>query len=261
MDRGVKAMTDKERTERTGIPILRAEKIEKWYGKVHALRGIDAEVYAGEALALIGDNGAGKSTFAKIIAGVERKDGGRILWKGKELEISSIKQARNLGIETVYQEQALCPQLTAMQNIFLGRTQTKFGVLGILDNKKMAAAARRVLDELGLEVGVNQEVRFCSGGEQQGVAVARALLFKANLVILDEPTRALSTKGVERILEFIRSMKREGIAVIVISHVFPQIFPVTDRFMLMSRGEIIAERRKEETSPEDLSRMIIGKTA
>ncbi len=241
-------------------PLLAAEKIEKWYGKVHALRGIDVKIYPGEALALIGDNGAGKSTFAKIVAGVEQKTSGRLLWKGKEIDISSIKQARNLGIETVYQEQALCPQLTALQNIFLGRTKTKFGVLGILDNKKMATAARKVLDELGLGVGVNQEVRFCSGGEQQGVAVARALLFKANLVILDEPTRALSTKGVERILQFIRSMKNEGIAVILISHVFPQIFPITDRFMLMSRGQIIAERRKEETSPEDLSRMIIEKT-
>ena len=247
-------------TLENGTPLLTAEGIEKWYGKVHALRGIDVEIYPGEALALIGDNGAGKSTFAKIVAGVERKTSGRLLWKGKEVDISSIKQARNLGIETVYQEQALAPQLTVMQNIFLGRTETKFGVLGVLDNKKMAEAARRVLDELGLGVGVNQEVRFCSGGEQQGVAVARAILFKANLVILDEPTRALSTKGVERILQFIRSMKDQGIAVILISHVFPQIFPITDRFMLMSRGKIIAEKSKEETSSEDLSRMIIETT-
>ena len=247
-------------TLENGTPLLAAERLEKWYGKVHALRGIDVEIYPGEALALIGDNGAGKSTFAKIVAGVERKTSGRLLWKGKEVDISSIKQARNLGIETVYQEQALAPQLTVMQNIFLGRTETKFGVLGVLDNKKMAEAARRVLDELGLGVGVNQEVRFCSGGEQQGVAVARAILFKANLVILDEPTRALSTKGVERILQFIRSMKDQGIAVILISHVFPQIFPITDRFMLMSRGKIIAEKSKEETSSEDLSRMIIETT-
>ena len=248
-------------TLENGTPLLAAERIEKWYGKIHALRGIDVVIHPGEALALIGDNGAGKSTFAKIVAGVERKTSGRLLWKGKEVDISSIKQARNLGIETVYQEQALAPQLTVMQNIFLGRTETKFGILGVLNNKKMAEAARRVLDELGLGVGVNQEVRFCSGGEQQGVAVARAILFKANLVILDEPTRALSTRGVERILQFIRSMKNEGIAVILISHVFPQIFPITDRFMLMSRGQVIAEKRREETSPEDLSRMIIQKTA
>jgi len=247
-------------TLENGTPLLAAERLEKWYGKVHALRGIDVEIYPGEALALIGDNGAGKSTFAKIVAGVERKTSGRLLWKGKEVDISSIRQARDLGIETVYQEQALAPQLTVMQNIFLGRTETKFGVLGVLDKKKMAEAARRVLDELGLGVGVNQEVRFCSGGEQQGVAVARAILFKANLVILDEPTRALSTKGVKRILQFIRSMKDQGIAVILISHVFPQIFPITDRFMLMSRGKIIAEKSKEETSSEDLSRMIIETT-
>jgi len=247
-------------TPQSGTPLLAAEKIEKWYGKVHALRGIDVEIYPGEALALIGDNGAGKSTFAKIVAGVEQKTSGKLLWKGKEVDISSIKQARNLGIETVYQEQALAPQLTVLQNIFLGRTKTKYGVFGVLDNKKMANAARRVLEELGLGIQVNQEVRFCSGGEQQGVAVARALLFKANLVILDEPTRALSTKGVARILEFIRGMKKQGISVILISHVFPQIFPVTDRFIILSRGEVIAEKNKEETSSEDLSRVIIAVT-
>jgi len=242
------------------LPLLRTENLHKWYGKIHALRGVNIEVYSGEVLALIGDNGAGKSTFVKIISGVEKKSSGKIFWKGKEIEISSIEQARNLGIETVYQEQALTPQLTVLQNIFLGRPWTKFGPLKILDNKRMAQAARRVIDELGLNVQVDQEVRFCSGGEQQGVAVARALLFKAGLVILDEPTRALSATGVERILEFIRGLKTQGIAVIIISHVFPQIFPVTDRFMVLSRGEVIAEKKAEETSSEDLTRIVIEKT-
>ena len=242
-------------------PLLRTENLHKWYGKIHALRGVNVEVYSGEVLALIGDNGAGKSTFVKIISGVEPKTAGKIFWKGEEIEISSISQARNLGIETVYQEQALAPQLTVLQNIFLGRPWVKAGPLGVLDNKRMAQAARHVINELGLNVQVDQEVRFCSGGEQQGVAVARALLFKANLVILDEPTRALSATGVERILEFIRGLKRQGISVIIISHVFPQIFPVTDRFMVLSRGEVIAEKRAEETSSEDLTRIVIEKKA
>ena len=242
-------------------PLLRTEDLHKWYGKIHALRGVNVEVYSGEVLALIGDNGAGKSTFVKIISGVEPKTSGKIFWKGEEIEISSIRQARNLGIETVYQEQALAPQLTVLQNIFLGRPWVKAGPLGVLDNKRMAEAARHVINELGLNVQVDQEVRFCSGGEQQGVAVARALLFKANLVILDEPTRALSATGVERILEFIRGLKRQGISVIIISHVFPQIFPVTDRFMVLSRGEVIAEKRAEETSSEDLTRIVIEKKA
>ncbi|HHE47981.1 MAG TPA: sugar ABC transporter ATP-binding protein, partial [Candidatus Acetothermia bacterium] len=197
--------------------------------------------------------------FVKIISGVERKSSGKIFWKGKEVDIISIKQARSLGIETVYQEQALAPQLTVLQNIFLGRPITKSVPLGVLDNKAMAKAAAPVIKELGLNVQLDQEVRFCSGGEQQGVAVARALLFKANLVILDEPTRALSATGVERILEFIRGLKQQGIAVIVISHVFPQIFPVTDRFIVLSRGTVIAEKRAEETSPEDLTRVVVGK--
>ena len=240
-------------------PLLRTENLHKWYGKIHALRGVDIDVYPGEVLGLIGDNGAGKSTFVKIISGVERKSSGKIFWKGKEVDIISIKQARSLGIETVYQEQALAPQLTVLQNIFLGRPITKSVPLGVLDNKAMAKAAAPVIKELGLNVQLDQEVRFFSGGERQGVAVARALLFKANLVILDEPTRALSATGVERILEFIRGLKQQGIAVIVISHVFPQIFPVTDRFIVLSRGTVIAEKRAEETSPEDLTRVVVGK--
>ncbi|MBS3787756.1 sugar ABC transporter ATP-binding protein [Candidatus Bipolaricaulota bacterium] len=247
-------------TDQESEPILEARNVHKWYGKIHALKDFNFEIRPGEAVGLVGDNGAGKSTFAKIIAGVIEKNDGAIYWKGEEVEISSIEDARQLGIETVYQEQALVNELSVAKNIFLGREITQYGPLGALDMEQMESRAQEVTEKLGLRMEPTQEVRFCSGGERQGVAVARALLFRANLVILDEPTRALSSKGVEKILNFIRDMKEEGIAVILISHIFPQIFPVSDRFVVLSRGEKVAEKAQEETSPDELSEMIVKRS-
>ena len=247
-------------TEKNTQPILEARDVHKWYGKIHALKDFNFQINPGEAVGLVGDNGAGKSTFAKIIAGVIDKNDGTIYWKGKEVEINSIEDARNLGIETVYQEQALVNELSVAKNIFLGREVTRYGPFSALDMDHMESKAREVTEKLGLRMEPTQEVRFCSGGERQGVAVARALLFRANLVILDEPTRALSSKGVDKILEFIRGMKEEGIAVILISHIFPQIFPVSDRFVVLSRGEKVVEKDQEETSPDELSDMIIKRS-
>lgn len=238
-------------------PILKAEGVHKWYGKIHALDNFDFEIRPGEAVGLVGDNGAGKSTFAKIVAGMVEKNEGNIYWKGEEVEINSIEDARNLGIETVYQEQALVDELSVAKNIFLGREMTSLGPLGALDMEAMQEKAHEVTNKLGLRMEPTQEVRFCSGGERQGVAVARALLFQANLIILDEPTRALSSKGVEKILKFIQRMKEKGIGVILISHIFPQIFSVSDRFVILSRGKKIKETKREETSPDELSELII----
>ena len=222
------------------------------------LKGINLEIKPGEAVGLIGDNGAGKSTFAKIIAGVIEKNEGTIYGKGDEVNIDSIEDARDLGIETVYQEQALVEELSVAKNIFLGREVSRYGPLGALDMEQMEEEAREVTEKLGLRMEPTQEVRFCSGGERQGVAVARALKFQANLIILDEPTRAISSRGVEKILEFIREMKEQGIAVILISHIFPQIFPVSDRFVILSRGEKITEKKQEETSSDELSEIIVN---
>lgn len=248
-------MTDSK--QRVKTPILKAEKVHKWFGKIHALKGLDFEISPREAVGLVGDNGAGKSTFAKIIAGVMNQSEGKLYWKGRETEIHSIKDARELGIETVYQEQALIGNLSVAKNIFLGRELTDYGSLNILNEEQMEHKARDVITRLGLRVNPTQKVRFCSGGERQGVAVARALLFKANLVILDEPTSALSSKGVEQIRHSIEGLKEDDISVILISHIFPQIFPVTDRFVILSQGKKIAEKKQKETSTDELSKIII----
>jgi len=240
------------------IPILRVENLDKWFGKVHALKDFNFDIYPGEAVSLIGDNGAGKSTFVKIISGVISQTKGKVFWKNDELKNNSIKMARKVGIETVYQEQTLVPALSITKNIFLGRVIAKDKFLRILDLKRMEEKSKKVLRDLGLNVSAEQEVRFCSGGERQGVAVARALLFKAKLVILDEPTRAISPTGVKKVVDFIKGLKDEGIAVILISHVFSQVFPITDRFIILSRGEKILERKQEETSVDELTDTLLN---
>ncbi len=233
---------------------IRAENIHKWYGSVHALRGVDLEVNPGEVVGLLGDNGAGKSTLIKILTGVISKNKGKIYWDGKEVEISSVNGARRLGIETVYQDQAVINDMSVAQNIFLGRELKKrVGPIEILDKEKMGEEARKISEYLGLAIATpDQEVRFCSGGERQGVAIARAIYFKAKLIILDEPTTALSVQGAERVLNFVRQLKKDGIASIVITHNVHHVYPVSDRFVIMSRGEVVARVEKREISKSEL---------
>lgn len=244
----------------TEQPILKAENIHKWFGKIHALKGFNFKIRPGEAVGLVGDNGAGKSTFAKIVSGAIEKNEGSFYWEGEEVKISSIEDARHLGIETVYQEQALVDELNVAQNIFLGREITQYGPLKALNVDQMNRRSAEVTKKMGLRMEPTQKVKFCSGGEREGIAVARALLFKAKLVILDEPTHALSSKGVEKVLDFIKEMKDKNIGVILISHIFPQIFPVSDRFVILSQGEKVSEKSKEETSPEELSEIIVERS-
>lgn len=224
--------------------------IHKWFGEVHALRGMDFHVDSGEIVGLVGDNGAGKSTLMGILNGSISKSRGAIYWKGKESVISSVKDARGLNIEMVYQDQALVDAKTVAENIFLGREPVKsFGPIKIIDRGEMRKRARETTESLGLEIASpDQEVRFCSGGERQGVAIARALHFKAELVILDEPTTALSVKGVEKVLDFIKQLRDEGIACIVITHNLEHVYPVSDRIVMLARGKKIMDVKKEKIS-------------
>lgn len=234
-------------------PLVRVENVHKWYGSVHALRGVDFSVNTGECMALIGDNGAGKSTLVQIIAGFIPMNEGAIYWKGKRANISSVRDGRQLGIETVYQTQAIVPQLTVAQNIFLGREEVKsFGPLRFIDERRMKDEANEILRGLRLDLPPDREVEFCSGGERQGVAIARAMQFKAELIILDEPTTALSVSGVQKVLNFIKGLKERGVSSIFISHNLRQLLEAADRFSIMSHGRVTHLIKREEATEEKL---------
>jgi len=241
------------------MTFLKMENIHKFYGSVHALKGVDFEVGSNEIVGLVGDNGAGKSTLVEIIAGSIAKSSGKIFVKGKEVDIPSVKAARDLGIETVYQDQAVVETMSVVKNIFLGRELLKPGLIKLLDMGKMKKEAERITKSLGLNIASpDQEVRFCSGGERQGVAISRAMYFKAELVIMDEPTAALSIVGVQKVLDFIRHLKVSGVSVIFISHNLYHVYPVADRIVVFSKGQKVADMRKEETSVEELEQIQIS---
>jgi simple sugar transport system ATP-binding protein len=243
------------------IELVKMINIHKWFGTVHALNGVDFTVNRGEVVGLVGDNGAGKSTLIKILSGVYPPDMGEIYFEGRKVRFRSPADARKLGIETVYQDQALAPNLSIVRNIFMGREIT--ASFGFLDLKKMSREARKAIETLGLRVRSPLEpVAILSGGERQGVAIARALYFKAKLVILDEPTAALSIKETQKVLDFVRLLKKEGVSVIFITHNLYHVYEVADRFVVLFRGMKVADVLKEQTSIEELTCYITtGKAA
>ena len=242
------------------VPLLEMKNIQKRYEGVQALKRMDFRVYKGETVGLIGDNGAGKSTLIKIIAGVIPRDGGEIHWNGKEVDIGSVKDARELGIETVFQEQALVDILPISSNIFLGREPTRrIGALNIIDYRRMTQETIPLLKGLGLRIdSPGRELRFCSGGEKQGVAISRAVHYKAGLIILDEPTRGLSILGVEQVREFVTKLKERGHACIYITHSFQHVYSVADRFVILSRGMKFLDERKENISLQEIEEKVIA---
>jgi len=253
----VEALKVHEAHGKEDVPFLRAENIHKFYGSVHALKGVTFDIWKGEVIGLIGDNGAGKSTLAGIIAGAIPKTAGKIYIKGREVEINSVQDARYYGIEMVYQDHAVVDVLDIARNIFLGRELVKPGLIKLLDIKRMRIEAEKALRSLELRVPPDREVKFLSGGERQGVAISRAMYFKAELVILDEPTAALSVSAARKVLEFVRQLKNSNIACIMISHNLHHVYPVADRIVVLSRGVKIADIRKEDTSIEELEEILI----
>ena len=237
-------------------PVLIAKSVSKKYGTVVALDNADLELYPGEVLGVIGDNGAGKSTLIKVLCGAVIPDGGEILLDGKKVNFTSPIEARTLGIETVYQNLALSPALSITDNMFLGREIRQKGFLGkffrFLDSKAMADEARKRLSDLGLLTiqNINQLVETLSGGQRQGVAVARATSFGTKVVIMDEPTAALGVKESRRVLELISEVRARGIPIILISHNMPHVFEVADRIHIHRLGTrlCVLDPKKHEMS-------------
>jgi simple sugar transport system ATP-binding protein len=245
-----------------GTPILEARDIVKTYGHVHALEGASFTVYPGEVVSLIGDNGAGKSTLTKVISGVIRPDGGELLFDGKPVEINSPAAAQELGIETVYQDLALAPDLDGAANVYMGRELMKpglLGKLGVLDKRAMKVATEKAFADLGVAVrDADASVAYLSGGQRQGVAVARAASWASRVIIMDEPTAALGVVQTENVLNVIRRVRDRGVAVVLISHNMPDVMKVSDRVEVLRLGRRVATFRKEEATLTSLVGAMTG---
>lgn len=245
-------------------PILKARGLTKRYGKVTALDRCDFDLMPGEILAVIGDNGAGKSTLIKALSGAVVPDEGSVELDGQKVDFHSPIDAREAGIETVYQTLAMSPALSIADNMFMGREIVQSGVMGKLfrrlDKAKMQGIAREKLNELGLMTiqNINQAVETLSGGQRQGVAVARAAAFGSKVIILDEPTAALGVKESRRVLELIQDVKSRGIPIILISHNMPHVFEVADRIHVHRLGRRLCVIDPKEHSMSDAVAFMTG---
>jgi simple sugar transport system ATP-binding protein len=243
-----------------GAPLVRAVGLDKWYKGVHALKGVDLDVGYAEVIGLVGDNGAGKSTLIKILSGSHAPDRGEIWFQGKKVKLTSTRVAMDLGIETIYQHTAMVPQMSIARNIFIGREPVKMriGSFGLLDTEKMAEESMQALEGVELHLrSPHTPVDELSGGERQGVAIARAMYFKTKLLILDEPTNHLSVKETDKVLRFVSNLRTQGITSIFITHNLHHVYPIADRLVVMARGEKIADIPRSETTIEGLTDMII----
>jgi simple sugar transport system ATP-binding protein len=237
--------------------VLRVEHISKNYGPVTALTDVNLHLGKGEVLGLIGDNGAGKSTLLKIICGFQPPSSGSIFLEGQEVQLKSVDHARSLGIDAVYQDLALVPQLTVFQNMFLNREPTR-GML--LNSRKMRKEAREHLDEIGVRLpNINSPVARLSGGQRQAIAVARSVFSNPKILLLDEPLAAMGVKEGTMILELIQQLKQQGnVSIIIIAHNYGQVLDVCDRVNLVQGGKITFDKRSAETSAEELTEIVVA---
>ena len=241
------------------MSILQLSNISKSFGAIKALDDVSLELYPGEVLGLMGDNGAGKSTLIKIIAGNFKPSSGTIIFEEQQQDFARPMDAREKGIEVVYQDLALCDNLSAASNIFLTREiKKKFGLFSIIDFKKMFEKSRQIFGELKSETLPEEQVRMMSGGQRQAVAIGRTKLSKAKVVLLDEPTAAISVRQVAEVLDLIKQLKNEGLAVVIISHRMPDVFAVSDKIAVLRRGQMVANKLANQSSPEEVTALITG---
>ena len=252
------------RAERAGDGLLlEVRNVSKRFGGVQALRQVSFRLHAGEVLALAGDNGAGKSTLIKCISGVYQPDEGEVLYKGRPVRLEGPRQARELGIETIYQDLALADNLDVGANVFLGREPAtrRFGILPAIDRKRMRTAAHEVLQTLEIEIPPSKltlPVRTLSGGQRQAVAIGRAIYWQASVLIMDEPTAALGVPEQRKVRELIERLKEQEVGVIFISHNLVDIFAVADRILVLRRGRAAGERRTADTDHDEIVKLMVG---
>ena len=243
-------------------PLLEARKIVKSFGRVQALNGANFTVYPQEVVALVGDNGAGKSTLVKTLVGVHPPDSGEILFEGARVEIHTPQQARAIGIETVYQDLALAAEIDPAANMFLGREILRggpLGKLGFLDKATMRRKSDEAFRELGVRIqDTSARVANMSGGQRQGIAITRAVTWASKVVFMDEPTAALGVVQTRNVLDQIKRVRDQGLAVVLISHNLPEIFEVADRIEVLRLGERVARLRPSDVSMEDVVSAMTG---
>jgi simple sugar transport system ATP-binding protein len=233
--------------------------LSKRFGAIEALTDVSLAIRSGQVVGLMGDNGAGKSTLVKMVAGNFPPSAGEIRIDGTAMHFHNPIDARSKGIEVVYQDLALCDNLTAAANVFLGREiKKRFGVTTVLDHRAMNERAATLFAELKSETRPRDVVRSMSGGQRQAVAIARTRLSEPKIVLMDEPTAAISVRQVAEVLNLIRHLRDEGIAVVLISHRMPDVFAVCDRIAVLRRGRKVADKPVGETSPEEVTGLITG---
>ena len=240
------------------IPMFELRGMSKQYGHVQALDGVDFQVGRNEVVGLLGDNGAGKSTLVRIMSGIESPDAGTVYRDGKVVQLRSRKDSERIGIETIYQDAALVGSVSIMRNFFAGRELTTR--LGLLDIRTMNGIVMDVLLNKVRIAGINSPdllVEALSGGQRQAVAIARAVYFKTEMLILDEPTSALSVRETEKVLSHVTELKHDGVSAVLITHNIHQAYQVCDRFVILSRGRVVKGVTRDETSVRELSDIIV----
>jgi ABC-type sugar transport system ATPase subunit len=242
-------------------PLLHVRGVSKFFGGLTALNAVDFEIAPGEVVALLGDNGAGKSTLIKCVSGVYKPEQGEIAFDGRNLLQSTPAEIREIGIQTIYQDLALAENLDVGANVFLGREKKRrwLGVIPVTDDEYMRAEAAKVLDRLDIHIpSLKQKLVNLSGGQRQAVAIARALYWNARLVIMDEPTAALGVPEQRKVLATIRTLKEQGVPVILISHTMQDVMDVADRMVVMRRGKVVANLPRKAATVDLLVKHMVG---
>ncbi len=256
------AMSEHNNDKQEREPMLRVSQLVKRFGGLTAVNKVDMDVYPGEVVGLVGDNAAGKSTLIKCVSGVYQAEEGKIYFQGQRVRFSRPMEAREAHIETIYQDLALAGNLNVGANIFMGREVKKRhfgGLIQTLDEDFMLTESQAIMDTLEIRIpDYNQEIETLSGGQRQAVAIARAVYWQAELMIMDEPTNNLGVVEQRKVLELIHRLRDQGVPVILISHTLPDIFAVTDRIVVLHRGRKVTEKKTSETNSQEIVQYMVG---